>query len=103
VAGFPVTSARRNGTVCWHFMEGFDVEIPIALTLREQRALYFSKGLCKPLQGTPMYELLEDGKRQRRVNGGRADQLQHHRQKRLDIEPFAYLRDVQHLSTHPHS
>jgi proteasome accessory factor B len=40
-------------------MEGFHAEMPIALTLTEQMALYFSKGLFKPLQGTPMYESLE--------------------------------------------
>ncbi len=59
VAGFPVTSETRNGTVFWHFMEGFHAEAPISLTLAEQMALYFSKGLFKPLQGTPIYESLE--------------------------------------------
>jgi proteasome accessory factor B len=59
VAGFPVTSETRNGTVFWHFMEGFHAEAPIALTLAEQMALYFSKGLFKPLQGSPIYESLE--------------------------------------------
>ena len=59
VAGFPVTSETRNGTVFWHFMEGFHADAPIALTLTEQMALYFSKGLFKPLQGTPIYESLE--------------------------------------------
>jgi len=34
-------------------------KMPVALTLTEQMALYFSKGLFKPLQGTPMYESLE--------------------------------------------
>jgi proteasome accessory factor B len=58
-AGFPVTSDMRNGTVFWHFMEGFHAEAPIALTLTEQMALYFSKGLFKPLQGTPIYDSLE--------------------------------------------
>jgi predicted DNA-binding transcriptional regulator YafY len=58
-AGFPITSDMRNGTVFWHFMEGFHAEVPIALTLTEQMALYFSKGLFKPLQGTPIYESLE--------------------------------------------
>ena len=58
-AGFPITSESRNGTVFWHFMEGFHVEAPVSLTLTEQMALYFSKGLFKPLQGTPMYESLE--------------------------------------------
>lgn len=58
-AGFPVTSEARNGTVFWRLMEGFHAEAPIALTLTEQMALYFSKGLFKTLQGTPMYESLE--------------------------------------------
>jgi proteasome accessory factor B len=58
-AGFPVTSDMRNGTVFWHFMEGFHAEAPIALTLTEQMAMYFSKGLFRPLQGTPIYESLE--------------------------------------------
>jgi predicted DNA-binding transcriptional regulator YafY len=59
VAGFPITSETRNSTVFWHFMEGFHASDPIALTLNEQMALYFSKGLFKPLQGTPIYESLE--------------------------------------------
>jgi hypothetical protein len=58
-AGFPVTSEMRNGTVFWHFMEGFHAEAPVALTLTEQMALYFSKGLFRPLQGTPIYGSLE--------------------------------------------
>lgn len=58
-AEFPVTADKRNGTVFWHFMERFEPQSPIALTLTEQMALYFSKGLFKPLQGTPMYESLE--------------------------------------------
>ncbi len=49
----------RNGTVFWHFMEGFHAEAPVALTLTEQMALYFSKGLFKPLNGSPIYESLE--------------------------------------------
>ncbi len=58
-AGFPVTSDMRNGTAFWHFMEGFHAETSLALTLTEQMALYFSKGLFKPLQGTPLYQSLE--------------------------------------------
>lgn len=58
-AGIPVTSDMRNGTVFWHLMEGFHAEAPISFTLTEQMALYFSKGLFKPLQGTPIYESLE--------------------------------------------
>jgi|ERR1700728_238930 len=40
-------------------MEGFHAEAPVSLTLTEQMALYFSKGLFKPLQGTPIHESLE--------------------------------------------
>jgi len=58
-AGFPITSDMRNGTVFWHLTEGFHAEAPLALTLTEQMALYFSKGLFKPLQGTPIYESLD--------------------------------------------
>jgi proteasome accessory factor B len=58
-AGFPITSDMRNGTVFWHLIEGFHAEAPISLTLTEQMALYFSTGLFKPLQGTPIYESLE--------------------------------------------
>jgi predicted DNA-binding transcriptional regulator YafY len=58
-AGFPVTSELRNGTVFWRFVEGFAPQSPITLTLTEQMALYFSRGLFKPLAGTPMYESLE--------------------------------------------
>lgn len=58
-AGFPITSEMRNGTVFWRFIEGFRADAPISLTLTEQMALYFSKGLFKPLQGTPVYESLE--------------------------------------------
>jgi len=58
-AGFPVISEDRNGTVFWHFMEGFHAEGQVALTLTEQMALYFSKGMFQPLRGTPMYEALE--------------------------------------------
>lgn len=58
-AGFPVISEARNGAVRWHFIEGFHVEAPVSLTLTEQMALYFSKGLLKPLEGTPIYGSLD--------------------------------------------
>jgi len=58
-AGFPIISEQRNGKIFWRFMEGFHAEAPVSLTLTEQMALYFSKGLLKPLQGTPIYESLE--------------------------------------------
>ena len=57
-AGFPLTTDARNGTVFWRLMDGFHAAAPISLTLAEQMALCFSKGLFKPLQGTPVYESL---------------------------------------------
>jgi predicted DNA-binding transcriptional regulator YafY len=58
-AGFPVVSEPRNGTVFWHFVEGFRAEAALSLTLPEMMALYFSRGLLKPLQGTGLYDALE--------------------------------------------
>ena len=58
-AGFPVISEPRNGTVFWHFVEGFRAEEALSLTLSEMMALYFSRGLLKPLQGTGLYDALD--------------------------------------------
>ena len=58
-AGFPVTNDVRNGTVFWRFTEGFQSAASVSLTLTEQMALYFSRGLFKPLEGTAIYESLE--------------------------------------------
>jgi predicted DNA-binding transcriptional regulator YafY len=57
--GFPITSEERNGTVLWRFMEGFRVDTPLSLELTELMALYFSRGLLKPLEGSPIYEAIE--------------------------------------------
>jgi predicted DNA-binding transcriptional regulator YafY len=58
-AGFPVISEPRNGTIFWHFIEGFRAEAALSMTLAEMMALYFSRGLLKPLQGTGLYDALE--------------------------------------------
>jgi predicted DNA-binding transcriptional regulator YafY len=58
-AGFPVVSEPRNGTVFWHFIDGFRAEAALSLSLSEMMALYFSRGLLKPLQGTGLYDALE--------------------------------------------
>src|SRR5580704_12498881 len=58
-ASFPVESVACNGTVRWRFMEGFHAQAPVSFTLNEQMALYFSKGLLKPLERTPIYGSLE--------------------------------------------
>ncbi len=58
-ARFPVTSENRSAVVFWHFMEGFHAEDQVSLTLTEQMALYFSRGMFRPLKGTPIHEALE--------------------------------------------
>jgi hypothetical protein len=40
-------------------MEGFCAESTVSLTLTEMMALYYSRGLLRPLQGSDIYESLE--------------------------------------------
>jgi predicted DNA-binding transcriptional regulator YafY len=58
-AGFPIFSEARNGTVFWRFVDGFHPDSPVALEMQELMALYYSRDLLKPLQGTAMYEAIE--------------------------------------------
>ena len=56
--GFPLVSEQRNGTVFWRFMDGFCAEQTVSLTVDELMALYFSRGLLRPLLGTPIHEAI---------------------------------------------
>lgn len=58
-AGFPIVSESRNGSIFWHFIEGFCAESPVPLTLTELMALYYSRGLLRPLQGSGIYDSIE--------------------------------------------
>jgi predicted DNA-binding transcriptional regulator YafY len=58
-AGFPVVSETHDDDVRWHFVEGFRAESAVCFTLPELMALYFSKGLLRPLQGTAVHDALE--------------------------------------------
>ena len=58
-AGFPIVSEARDGTIFWHFIEGFTAESPVSLTLTELMALYYSRGLLRPLQGTEIDDSIE--------------------------------------------
>lgn len=58
-AGLPVESRTRNGTVRWRFIDGFHANSPIVFTMPELMALYFSRGLLRPLHGTALYEAIE--------------------------------------------
>ncbi len=58
-AGFPIVSQQRNGTVFWKFMDGFCPEQSVSLTVDELMALYFSRGLLKPLSGTAFREAID--------------------------------------------
>ena len=55
-AGFPLISETRRGDVLWRFIDGYQPESSVALTTDELMALYFSRRLLEPLNGTPMYE-----------------------------------------------
>ena len=57
--GFPLISEQRNGTVFWRFMDGFCAEQMVALTVDELMALYFSRGLLRPMQGTAVHEAID--------------------------------------------
>ena len=59
-AQLPLTSDTRNGTVRWRFVERFTPRSTVSFSLPEMMALYFSRGLCKPLQGTAVYETLQN-------------------------------------------
>lgn len=58
-SGFPIVSEAREGTIFWRFIEGFSAESQISLTLTELMALYYSRGLLRPLQGTEIYDSIE--------------------------------------------
>ena len=59
MSGFPIVSEAREGTIFWRFIEGFSAESPVSLTLTELMALYYSRGLLRPLQGTEIYDSIE--------------------------------------------
>ena len=58
-AGFPIVSAPRNRSVVWRLAYNPTEEMPLDLTLQERMALYFSRGLLKPLAGTPFFDAIE--------------------------------------------
>lgn len=56
--GFPVTSVQRKRSIYWQL--AYDsLAGPLELTHEEMMALYFSRGLMKPLAGTPFFEAIE--------------------------------------------
>lgn len=58
-AGFPIVSEPRNRSVVWRLAYDPTVEMPLDLTQQERMALYFSRGLLKPLAGTPFFDAIE--------------------------------------------
>ena len=58
-SGFPIVSEARDGTIFWRFIEGFTAESQVSLTLTELMALYYSRGLLRPLRGTEIYDSIE--------------------------------------------
>lgn len=57
--GFPVTSEQRNRSIHWRLAYDPVLEGPLDLTQQERMALYFSRGLLKPLAGTPFFDAIE--------------------------------------------
>jgi predicted DNA-binding transcriptional regulator YafY len=58
-SGFPVVSESRHGTAFWHFIEGFRADSAVSFELPELLALYFCRGLLRPMQGTAFYDALQ--------------------------------------------
>lgn len=57
--GFPIVSEQRHRSVIWRLVGDSAVEGPLDLTQQERMALYFSRGLLKPLAGTPFFDAIE--------------------------------------------
>jgi len=58
-AGFPIVSVPRNRSIYWRLAYDPVLEGPLDLTQQERMALYFGRGLLKPLAGTPFFEAIE--------------------------------------------
>jgi len=58
-AGFPVSSVQRNRSIYWKLAYDHVAEAALDLTHEERMALYFSRGLLKPLAGTPFFDAIE--------------------------------------------
>ena len=58
-AGFPVSSEQRNRSIYWKLAYDPVAEAALDLTHEERMALYFSRGLLKPLVGTPFFDAIE--------------------------------------------
>src|SRR5665213_3334893 len=58
-AGFPVSSEHRDRSVYWKLAYDSVTEASLDLTHEERMALYFSRGLLKPLAGTPFFDAIE--------------------------------------------
>ena len=58
-AGFPVSSEQRNRLIYWKLAYDPVAEAALDLTHEERMALYFSRGLLKPLAGTPFFDAIE--------------------------------------------
>ena len=58
-AGFPVSSEQRTRSIYWKLAYDPVAEAALDLTHEERMALYFSRGLLKPLVGTPFFDAIE--------------------------------------------
>lgn len=59
VAGFPVVSESRDGTVYWRLLDSTKTSAELSFDLAELMALYFSRNLLHLLRGSPMQTALD--------------------------------------------
>lgn len=59
LAGFPIYTDREKGATHWRLLETARPKVPIAFSLTELMALYFSRDLLQVLEGTVLHEALE--------------------------------------------
>ncbi len=58
VSGFPLYVDKQDGKSRWYILENARQQLPLPLSLTEAMALYFSRDMLKPLEGTIFHQSL---------------------------------------------
>ncbi len=58
MAGFPLYTEKIDGKTVWSILDDGKRQMPIPLSLPELMALYFSRNMLKPLEGTAIHDSL---------------------------------------------
>ncbi len=59
-SGFPLYVDKNDGKSRWHILEKARRQLPLPLSLTEAMALYFSRDMLKPLEGTIFHQSLSE-------------------------------------------